>query len=89
MPNLLKFAHRINTSDQLSQVSQDCGVELDLRDHNEDLILHHDPFSNGEKFSDYLMNYQHSGMILNVKSEGIENRCLELLQAYKISSYFF
>jgi len=83
------IAHRINTLDELTKLPTEYGVELDLRDSGNDLILQHDPFSDGEKFSDYLKHYNHGTMILNIKSERIEHRVLELLEEYNISDYFF
>lgn len=83
------IAHRINTIAQLQQVPPEYGVELDLRDRGERLILQHDPFADGEDFERYLEHYRHGPIILNVKSERIEHRVLEAVQAAGISSYFF
>ena len=83
------ISHRINTIDELRNVHTDCGVEIDLRDNGDRLILAHDPFQDGEDFEDYLKHYHHGTMILNIKSERIEHRVLELLRKYKIKDYFF
>ncbi|MBY0353701.1 hypothetical protein K2W90_05035 [Candidatus Babeliales bacterium] len=83
------IAHRVNTVEELEKLPQHCGVELDLRDAGDDLILAHDPFSTGQKFEDYLQHYRHGLMILNIKSERIELRVLELLKKYNIQKYFF
>ena len=83
------ISHRINTIDELRNVPTDCGVEIDLRDNGDRLILAHDPFKDGEDFEDYLKHYHHGTMILNIKSERIEHRTLELLQKYEIKKYFF
>lgn len=86
----MKFiAHRVNTIEELSALPTEYGVEIDLRDKDDRLILVHDPFSNGEDFENYLKQYHHGTMILNIKSERIEHRVLELLQKYSISDYFF
>ncbi len=82
--------HRINTVDRLQGVPTEYGVELDLRDRGERLILQHDPFGDGEDFADYLRHYRHGLMILNVKSERIEHRVLEeLRRAATVDDYFF
>jgi len=82
--------HRINTIAELKTVDPAHGVELDLRDHGDRLILAHDPFVNGEDFSDYLQYYRHGTMILNIKSERIEHRVLEEIQkAGTVKDYFF
>lgn len=83
------IAHRINTTEELHALPREYGVEVDLRDCNDRLILSHDPFSNGEDFEDYLKHYNHGTMILNIKSERIEHRALELLKKYNIKNYFF
>lgn len=82
------IAHRINTCHQLADVPPEYGVELDLRDHGDDLILQHDPFTDGERFADYLEQYHHGLMILNIKSERIEHRVLDMIQG-KLKDYFF
>jgi hypothetical protein len=83
------IAHRINTIEELKQIPKEYGVELDLRDFAEKLILQHDPFTDGEDFEEYLKHYNHGTMILNIKSERIEHKVLELLKKYNIKKYFF
>lgn len=83
------IAHRINTVEELKQLPKEFGVELDLRDSGDQLILQHDPFKEGELFEEYLKHYDHGTMILNIKSERIEHKVLELLEQYKITDYFF
>lgn len=86
---MLKIAHRINTVQQLREVSPEYGIELDLRYEGEKLIMHHDPFVTGELFEDLLKEYKHSLIILNVKTEGIEEEVLRLLKKYNVENYFF
>jgi len=85
------ICHRINTLDELKNIDKQFGVEIDLRDDHKtgQLILAHDPFLGGEYFEDYLKDYQHNTLILNIKSERIEIDCLKLLEKYNISNYFF
>ena len=83
------IAHRINTLAELQRTPFEMGVELDLRDVGDELVLQHDPFSTGESFESYLAHYRHGTMILNIKSERIEWKVLELIQKYKIPNYFF
>lgn len=83
------IAHRVNTIAELKQTPKEFGVELDLRDFGEKLVLQHDPFTDGEDFEEYLKHYNHGTMILNIKSERIEHKVLELLNKYKINRYFF
>ena len=83
------IAHRINTIEELKKIPKKYGVELDLRDFGDRLILQHDPFKDGEDFEEYLKYYDHGTMILNIKSERIEHKVLELIQKYNIKKYFF
>jgi hypothetical protein len=84
------IAHRVNTCAELFQLPDGVGVEIDLRDQGEEVILVHDPFSKGDNFETFLENYVGRGtLILNIKSERIENRVLELLKKFKINNYFF
>lgn len=84
------IAHRINTIEELKELDTCYGVELDLRDDlNGRIYLAHNPFEDGEDFEEYLKHYHHGTMILNVKSERIEHRILELLRQYDIQKYFF
>jgi hypothetical protein len=83
------IVHRINTIEELKKIPKEYGIELDLRDFGDRLILQHDPFKDGEDFEEYLKHYNHGTMILNIKSERIEYRVLELIQKYNIKKYFF
>ena len=84
------IAHRINTLAELKELPKEYGVELDLRDNlNGEIYIQHNPFEEGENFETYLQNYNHGTMILNIKSERIEIRILEMLKKYNIEKYFF
>lgn len=84
------IAHRINTVAELRQLDTCYGVELDLRDDlNGRIYIQHNPFEPGEDFEEYLKEYHHGTMILNIKSERIELKCLELIAQYDVKSYFF
>lgn len=84
------IAHRINTVEELKQLPREYGVELDLRDDLSGRIyIQHNPFEPGEDFEEYLKEYHHGTMILNIKSERIELKILEMLPKYDVKSYFF
>lgn len=84
------IAHRINTVEELRELPEQYGVELDLRDDLEgNIYISHNPFEKGEYFEEYLKEYHHGTMILNVKSERIEHKILDLLGKYEITDYFF
>ena len=54
-----------------------------------ELILNHEPYLDGEKIENFLKNYNHQFLILNVKEEGLEKRLIELMKSFKIRNYFF
>jgi len=83
------FHHRINTSEQLVEIPSIDGVEIDIRSRGQDIILEHDPFKDGQLFTEWLKHWQGQSLILNVKEEGIEERTLEVLSAYTNLEYFF
>ena len=84
------ICHRINTIVELRLIPSQYGVEIDIRDCGDELILQHDPYvAVGDKLEDYLKEYHHAFIILNIKSEAIEYRILDLLKKYGIQNYFF
>lgn len=86
----MKFiAHRINTVEQLLATPTRFGIEMDIRTMGSEMILHHDPFVDGENFERWLSNYRHGTLILNVKEEGLEKALLELMTRYGIEDFFF
>lgn len=83
------ISHRVNKVEELKSLPLEYGVELDLRDEAGEIIISHDPFVLGERFEDYLKEYHHGTMILNVKSERIEHKILEMIKNADVKSYFF
>jgi hypothetical protein len=83
------IAHRVNDIADLRELPREFGVEIDLRDSGDRLIVVHDPFSDGGDFEEYLQEYHHGTMILNIKSERIEHRVLEMIAKADVKSYFF
>ena len=82
--------HRINTVDELKNLPKKYGIEIDLRDNlNGDIYLAHDPFQDGVNFDIFLNFYNHSFLILNIKSERIEYKIKDLLKKHNINNYFF
>ena len=67
-----KILHRINSVELLKKIPMNFGVEIDIRSNRDNLILHHDPFEEGELFEDWLKFFDHGTLILNVK-EGVED----------------
>jgi hypothetical protein len=83
------IAHRRNTIEELIKTPHEYGVEVDIRSEQGKLIIHHDPFTLGADFEEWLKYYQHGTLILNVKEEGLEARLIELMQRYRVTDFFF
>ena len=81
--------HRCNSFKELQKIPYKYGVEIDIRSFGENLILNHEPFVNGVLFKDWLYSYNHIFLILNIKEEGLEKSCLDLLKEFNINDYFF
>ena len=86
---MIGINHRVNNILELKKLKTSHGVELDLRYHNSDIILNHDPFAKGEKFEDFLKEFKLNFIILNIKSEGIEEEVLRLVKKHNVPDYFF
>ena len=81
--------HRVNTIKGLKQVHPQFGTEIDIRALGSKLILNHEPFLSGEKFENYIDEYQHGTLILNIKEAGIEDEVLRLVRLRpQIKTYF-
>lgn len=83
------ISHRRNTIEELKSTPSEYGVEVDIRSDNGQLVIHHDPFAQGENFEDWIKNYRHGTLILNVKEEGLEMRLIDLMKKHGITDYFF
>lgn len=86
---MIIIRHRVNTSKELKTIDKNFGVEIDLRSYNKDIVLHHDPFKKGEMFSNWIKNFNHKLVVLNVKEEGLEGKILRILKNNKIKNFFF
>lgn len=86
---MLIVHHRINDSQKLTSVPFEHGIEIDIRSDKQGLYLAHDPFESGERFDEFLRNYKHKLLIVNVKEEGLEFEVERLLASHRITSYFF
>ena len=86
---MMLIAHRRNTVAELQATPTQYGVEVDVRSVGQQLVIHHDPFLNGEDFVAWLDHYRHGTLILNVKEEGLEQRLVDLMAARGIEDFFF
>jgi hypothetical protein len=81
-------AHRINTRDELAALDEGCPIEFDLRDSGGKILVTHDPFTDGEDFAEFVRLLKGRFLIVNIKSEGIEYKVLELLKVNGCVDFF-
>jgi hypothetical protein len=86
---MLLIRHRRNTIRELRETPAQLGVEVDIRSFGDRLVIHHDPFVEGEDFESWMAEYRHGTLILNVKEEGLEDRLLELMSRHRQDDFFF
>jgi hypothetical protein len=82
------IAHRLNKISEIKKLSKKYGAEIDLRSSGSKIILHHDPYKKGEKLENYLSNYNHGTLILNIKESGIEKDAIKIIKKFDIKNYF-
>ena len=80
--------HRINNINELNKIPSRYGVEIDIRAYKDKLILNHEPFLKGDYFDDYLDNFKHNFIIVNIKEAGIEDEVILKLNRKKIKNFF-
>lgn len=80
--------HRVNSIEFLKLIDHKFGCEIDIRANGSSLILNHDPFNTGDTLIDFLDEYRHGTLVLNIKETGIEKTVLEEILKRNISSYF-
>jgi hypothetical protein len=83
------IAHRRNTLADLKASPTQYGVEVDIRSWGDRMVIHHDPFVEGESFESWIEAYRHGTLILNVKEEGLEARLVALMKQHGLEDYFF
>jgi hypothetical protein len=81
-------SHRINTIEQIEKLNPDEAIEFDVRDSNGKCIVEHDAFQIGLDFETFLKAVGKRFLLVNIKSEGIEMKVLELLKFYNIHNFF-
>ena len=80
--------HRVNKIKDLKTLPKKFGAEIDIRTMGSKLILNHEPFNKGDILENYLENYKHKTLVLNLKEAGIEKEVLKLVKIHLIKSFF-
>lgn len=82
------IAHRINSMDELVALEPSCPIEFDVRDSGGRILVTHDPFTTGDDFEDFALQLRGRFCIVNIKSEGIEWKVLEILKGCNVHDFF-
>jgi hypothetical protein len=82
------ISHRINTIDELKNIPMNMPIEFDVRDSAGICIVQHDPFKEGIELSIFLDLCNERFLIINIKSEGIEEFIFKILKEKGIDNFF-
>jgi hypothetical protein len=80
--------HRVNTVAYLQTIPTEYGAEIDIRADSSRLILNHEPTPDGELLIDFLTEYRHGLLVLNIKEAGIEDEVLRLVRERGVAEHF-
>lgn len=80
--------HKVNLIQNLHEIPKYYGCEIDIRTNGSELILNHDPFKKGDNLLNYLDEYKHGTLVLNIKESGIEDLVLNEVKKRDIKSFF-
>ena len=86
---MLLIKHRVNSVETLLETPSELGVEIDVRSWLDEIIINHEPFKEGVSLKSWLNHFKHKFLIINVKEDGLEKKCLELMEQFKITNFFF
>jgi hypothetical protein len=80
--------HRVLDPARLADVPTHEGAETDVRIHQGRLVLAHDPYQDGAELREFLRQWRHRLLVLNVKEEGLEPHVLPMLAAAGVEDVF-
>ena len=84
---MTKFiVHRINKISELNKIKNFYGMEIDVRDKGNKIILSHDPNSNGEELSKFIKKIKKQILFINIKSHGLIEKIIPII---KKTNFFF
>jgi hypothetical protein len=90
---LLVIRHRVNAIADLATLSPGLGAEIDLRSRGDRIVLHHDPFADGDALDDWLDRWAdgtpRGTLVLNPKEDGLEDRVRAALADRHVEDWFF
>ena len=56
---MIPIIHRVNKVNDLKQVNNNFGLEIDVRHNNDELVLDHGIKNDSDKFLDFIKLYKH------------------------------
>jgi len=87
------LAHRVNSLTHLRELACFDGIEIDVRDYEGQIFLSHDPFQDVHSLCQFNCEFLNClnprSLIVNVKSERIENKVLELIKTSEFTGDWF
>lgn len=86
---MIVIKHSVNSIEQLKSTPTDFGVHAEIRSYNNRIIINRDAFLDGDSLEDYIKSFKHSFLVLDVKTEGIENKSIEIVEKAGIKDYIF
>ena len=89
METMKIISHKVNTTKDLVKTEKINGIEVDIRCYKNELVLSHDPLQDGEIYFDYLENYDHNLLVLNIKESGIEDLVIKRTKEKLVNKKFF
>ena len=85
---MLIIKHRINSVKDLVSTPIHFGVEVDVKEKNGEIVCGHDPIDEESLFIDWVKNYKHKFVAVNIKQEGIEPLVISILENANIRDFF-
>lgn len=86
---MIKIVHRVNSIHKLQKTPSSFGIEVDVRQWGRKIIVEHDAFQPGVRFEKWLEHVNHKLVVLNIKSEGIEELVVaKFLEKQPLTDYF-
>ena len=90
---MVVIRHRVNAIADLATLPPGQGAEIDLRSRGDRIVLHHDPFTDGDDLDDWLDRWANGTargtLVLNPKEDGLEDRVRTTLADRGIEDWFF
>jgi hypothetical protein len=87
---MIFVAHRTNSIGELEAITENQGIEIDVKVRENCLWTGHDPYQYVEKLDNYLDKYHVDNLcVVNIKTAHIETLVCEKFDARGLKNYFF